>query len=116
MADSVIKGIGMIKIGQTALITTDNWFIAPNGRQYRAVFGTVKSVADSQEVLGVKTNSRSTNWYVEIGSMILAGCQIHYAVAVDRKSVNTGESWDSTIIDGKESRQMMMSRIYDADQ
>ena len=69
-----------MKVGDKFLITCDNWFIAPDGEQYRAVFGTVHAVMDSQEALGVKTNAKSTNWYVVIGNMILAGCQIHYAV------------------------------------
>ena len=60
-----------MQIGQKALITTDAWFYAPDGRQYRAVFGTVKAVRTSEETLGVRTNARSTNWYVEIGLMIM---------------------------------------------
>lgn len=72
-----------MKIGQTYLITTDQWFHAPNGEQYRAVFGTVHELVDSEKALGVKTNSKSTNWYVVIGDMVVAGCQVHYAVRCD---------------------------------
>lgn len=72
-----------IEIGQKALITCDNWFYAPDGRMYRAVFGTVRAVRGDQETLGIRTNARSTNWYVEIGCMLIAGCQIHYAMRTD---------------------------------
>ena len=69
-----------MNIGDTYLITTDNWFYAPDGQTYRSVFGTVHAVVDSEAVLGIRTNARSTNWYVAIGDMVVAGCQIHYAV------------------------------------
>ena len=77
-----------IVVGQKALVTLDNWFYAPDGKTYRAVFGTVKAVRTSEESLGVKTNARSTNWYLEIGRVTVAGCQIHYVVRCDE--VNTG--------------------------
>ena len=34
----------------------------------------------------IKTNVKSTNWYVLIGNMIIAGCQIHYAIQTDAVS------------------------------
>ena len=69
--------------GKKYLITTDDWFFAPNGEQYTAVWGTVNAVLSAEETLGIQTNSKSTNWYVSIGNMIIAGCQIHYAVKCD---------------------------------
>lgn len=72
-----------IETGVTYLITTDNWFFAPNGKQYRAAFGTVKGTLSDEEALGIKTNARSTNWFVSIGNLLIAGCQIHYAVKTD---------------------------------
>ena len=71
------------------LITTDNWFYGPNGKTYRAVWGKVAILQD--DFLGIKTNRNSTNWYARVGSkekhVIIAGCQIHYAVAMkDRPS------------------------------
>jgi hypothetical protein len=64
------------------LITTDNWFIAPDGKQYRAAWGNVEILED--DIMGVKTNRNSTNWFAKVGSdtnhIIIAGCQIHYAV------------------------------------
>lgn len=69
--------------GQKGLVTLDNWFYAPNGRQYRAVFGTVKAARTAEDTLGVKPNGKSTNWYLEIGNVTIAGCQIHYVVRCD---------------------------------
>jgi len=64
------------------LITTDNWFYAPDGQQYKSVWGEIHVMDDS--ILGVKTNARSSNWFVKIGTeenhVIIAGCQIHYSV------------------------------------
>lgn len=74
------------------LITTDGWFYAPDGRKYRSVWGEAKILEDS--FLGVATNRNSTNWYAFIGSeengMLVAGCQIHYAVKCEKKP-NTDE-------------------------
>jgi hypothetical protein len=64
------------------LITTNDWFYAPDGRKYKAAWGNTEILTD--EVLGVKTNRNSTNWYAKVGSddkhIIIAGCQINYAV------------------------------------
>lgn len=78
------------------LITTDAWFIAPDGRSYQAVWGDVKILEDT--VLGLRTNRNATNWYAKIGSednhVIVAGCQIHYAVKSEKKPfVSHGTDW-----------------------
>ena len=69
------------------LITTDNWFTAPDGCQYKSAWGDVTIVEDS--FLGIKTNRMSANWFAKVGSeknhIIIAGCQIHYAVRCEKK-------------------------------
>lgn len=74
-----------MKTGEKYLITTDNWFLAPDGKQYKGVWGSVEILSDS--FLGIKTNARSSNWFVKVGThknhVILAGCQVHYAVRCD---------------------------------
>jgi len=69
------------------LITTDNWFYAPNGKQYKSVWGNVEIVSDS--ILGIKTNLKSSNWFAKVGTdynhVIVAGCQIHYAIKCENK-------------------------------
>jgi hypothetical protein len=85
------------------LITTDNWFIAPDGKQYRAAWGDVEILEDN--IMGVKTNRNSTNWFAKVGSdtnhIIIAGCQIHYAVKSDERP-NTGNvmDWNSDASNG----------------
>lgn len=69
------------------LITTDNWFTAPDGEQYKAVWGNVEILEDN--MLGVKTNRNSVNWYAKVGSekkhLIVAGCQVKYACRSEEK-------------------------------
>jgi len=69
------------------LITTDQWFLAPDGAEYRGVWGEVKILPD--DYLGVKTNRNATNWYVKVDTednhLIIAGCQIHYAIKSETK-------------------------------
>lgn len=102
-----------LEIGKKALITTDNWFIAPDGLQYRGVFGTIKAVLSAEETLGIKTNAKSTNWYVEIGNVTLAGCQIHYAIATD--TCNTCKVTDTAISEGIAKDYVRPTLIYNAD-
>lgn len=78
------------------LITTDAWFLAPDGKNYKAAWGDVEIVEDS--FLGVKTNRISTNWFAKVGSdkshIIIAGCQIHYAVKTEsRPNQEQSEDW-----------------------
>lgn len=78
-----------LKEGVKYIISSDAWFFAGDGHQYKAVWGEVTILSD--EILGIKTNSRSTNWYVRVGTdenhVIIAGCQIHYAVRTDVRPV-----------------------------
>lgn len=77
----------MFVSGEKYLITTDDWFYAPDGNQYRAVWGSCKAVK-VDDVLGFSPIRPSTNWYLMVGStrrgVILAGCRIHYAVKSDK--------------------------------
>ena len=98
------------------LITTDNWFYAPNGLKYRSVWGDVKILKDT--LLGVKTNRNSSNWYAFVGDeekgMIVAGCQIHYAVKCD-KAPNTDNVKELTYDGGKSQEIERPSEIYIAE-
>lgn len=80
------------------LITTNSWFYAPDGKQYRGAWGSVKIFEDS--FLGIKTNRNSSNWYLKVGSndkhIIIAGCQIHYAIKCNNKpKEDNWEAWDT---------------------
>ena len=84
-----------IKIGDTILVTCNDWFYAPDGSSYKAVFGTLKGIHTSEETLGIKTNARSTNWYAEVGDTTIAGCQIHYVVKTDKCNFGPAPAWDT---------------------
>ena len=75
-----------IQVGSNCLVTTNNWFSAPDGEQYTAVYGEIKGIIYDYELLGIKTNRHSTNWYLQIGNMTIAGCQIYYAIQTDECS------------------------------
>ena len=68
------------------LITTDDYFIAPDGKEYKSVWGDVQILNDN--VLGVKANRNAVNWYAKVGDVIIAGCQIHFAIKCGKP--NTG--------------------------
>lgn len=95
------------------LITTDNWFYAPDGLKYKAIWGNVKILED--EILGVKTNRNSSNWFAFVGSenkgAVIAGCQIHYAVKCNNKP-NDGEVSEFTYGDGKSNEYKRTTEIY----
>lgn len=98
------------------LITTDNWFIAPDGKEYKAAWGEVTILEDN--ILGIKTNMRSTNWYAKIGSednhIVIAGCQIHYAVKCENTPFTMyGEAMD--FHEGKLKTSTSPTKIYIAE-
>lgn len=98
------------------LVTTDNWFYAPDGKKYRSAWGNVEIVEDSS--LGLKTNRNSTNWYARVGSndkhIVIAGCQIHYAVKCNNEP-NTHEVSERTYGSGESSKHTRDNEIYIAE-
>ena len=102
-----------LKPGSKVLVTTDNWFYGRDGKSYRCVWGTLGGVFGDQETLGIKTNSRSTNWYAVVGGMIVAGCQIHYAM--DCPEAPPDEVDDHVVNDGNVVKYTRPSHIYKAD-
>ena len=81
-----------MEIGTRVLVTTTDWFYAPDGDCYKAVFGTVKGVYSDKDMLGIKTNRMSSDWYAHIGNMFIAGCQIKYAIETNEVSRNPPHS------------------------
>ena len=102
-----------IAIGQKAIVTTDNLFIAPDGREYRAVFGTIHGVDTAEESLGVRPNGRSTNWYLRIGSMVIAGCQVHYVLRTDHCTFESSVAWHWH--EGRAVEALRPTLIYNAE-
>jgi hypothetical protein len=98
------------------LITADNWFNAPDGRAYRAVWGNVEILQDS--FLGVTTNRNSANWFAKVGTaenhVLIAGCQIHYAVKCYARPF-TGSTPDYTTEGGALKEFERPTQIYIAE-
>jgi hypothetical protein len=72
-------------INQKVLITASGWFYGPDGRQYRAAWGTLKAIHEAGKTLGFIPNRSHANWFVEIGSMVIMGCQVLYIMRCDQK-------------------------------
>ena len=70
------------------LITTNEWFYAPDGKQYRAVWGEVE-LLQTKDVLGVEPNRVTANWTLRVGTeedhILIGGCQINYSVKCENK-------------------------------
>ena len=98
------------------LITTDMWFYAPDGKQYKAAWGDVTVLDDT--VLGIKTNRNASNWYAKVGTeenhVIIAGCQIHYAVRCEQRP-NDDNTMDWVVDGGTSKEYSRPSVIYFAE-
>ncbi|MFW5830785.1 MAG: hypothetical protein ACOCVA_00950 [Prolixibacteraceae bacterium] len=73
-----------IKEGENYLVTTDGWWFAPDGMQYKSVWGKA-SIMKTEDVLGFTPLRPSTNWFICIGDVVIAGCQIHYLIRCPKK-------------------------------
>ncbi len=102
------------QIGDKVLATCDNYFVAPNGQLYRAVFGTMHAVSTAEDTLGIKPNGKSTNWYLQIGNVTIAGCQVHYLVKTDKCNLDDCVPM-SNIHEGLARYSQMPSQVYNAD-
>jgi hypothetical protein len=114
------------KIGKNVLCTTESWFLAPDGREYKAVFGKLKGIHSSEKTLGFSPNRTHTNWFLEIGNMSIAGCQIMYVVETAEVNMDEVFDYDQTKIveqkissrrEGDEAQRFYRpTKIYDAGQ
>jgi len=84
----------MIENGKRYLITADSWFLAPDGESYKAAWG-VCTLLQTEEVFGFTPARPSTNWFLKIGTdenhVIMAGCQIHFAVRSENRPISSHE-------------------------
>jgi hypothetical protein len=106
----------MITNGQKYIITTNDWFIAPDGDSYKSAWGTCE-VKCIKEVFGFDPIRPSTNWYLQVGKegteAIIAGCQIHYAIRCENPPEDKyiGQSY----IEKETGKYLNSSRIYYAE-
>lgn len=61
---------------QNILVTVDDWFQAPDGDDYKVVYGDAV-VRKAEDILGFMPE-KSANWILDFGDVIIMGCQIHY--------------------------------------
>jgi hypothetical protein len=80
-------------IGKKVLITTQNWFYGKDGKQYKACHGTLIAIHEAGKTLGFIPNRAHANWFVEVGDMIIMGCQVMYINQVDSVEYGDVEDW-----------------------
>lgn len=78
------------------LITCNDWFVAPDGEEYRAAWGKC-SVIEAKDQFGFVPLRPSTNWFCKVGiddkSIIIAGCHIHYAIECSQRPNKRPETY-----------------------
>lgn len=88
----------MIQEGKKYLVTADAWFYGSDGQQYRAAYGICRTITMT-EAFGFTPQRPSSNWFLQVGegenSVIIAGCQIHYAVRLDKKPYQITETFSN---------------------
>lgn len=103
-------------INQKVLITTSSWFIAPDGKEYRAVWGELKAIHEAGKALGFIPNRAHANWFIEVGSMIIMGCQVMYVTACpDKPDFKTVEHWTANSETGVVATHQVPTKIYIAE-
>jgi hypothetical protein len=80
-------------IGKKVLISCNNWFVGPDGKDHMAVWGTLKGVHEAGKHLGFIPNRAHANWYYEIGGLIIMGCQVKYLCLCSDQPETDGYSW-----------------------
>lgn len=85
------------RIGKKVLVTTSDWFYAPDGLEYKAVFGTLKAIEESSKIVGFNTTrGHYANWVYTIGNLVVMGCQVQYIVYTDEvNSTQMVSDWHS---------------------
>lgn len=88
-------------IGKNVLLTTSEWFTAPDGNNYKAVWGELKGVHEAGKTLGFIPNRSHANWFIEIGGMIIMGCQVKYLIQCnDKPNDERATNWTADAANG----------------
>src|SRR6186713_78831 len=102
-------------IGQNCLITTSQWFVAPDGCEYRAVYGKLIAIHEAGKTLGFIPNRSHANWFIEIGNMIIMGCQVMYIAACkDEPNFGLAKAWSSKSDNSGIAEYETPTKIYNA--
>lgn len=88
-------------IGKNVLLTTGEWFTAPDGNNYKAAWGELKGIHEAGKTLGFIPNRSHANWFIEIGNMTIMGCQVRYVIQCDNKpSDGKARNWAADATNG----------------
>lgn len=102
-------------VGKKVLITTNGWFFAPDGCEYRAVFGTLKAIHEVGKTLGFIPNRAHANWFLEVGNMMIMGCQVMYVVKADIVELGNVNTWNNNPTTQQPQYFNKPTTIYNAD-
>ena len=95
---SAVSAEPVVQDGQLMAVQVDDWVMAPDGQQYRVLFGRVR-VIRAKDLLGLEPRN-SANWFLRVGegegAVLVAGCRIHYAFCVTKKPQGT-HVYDATV-------------------
>lgn len=83
-------------LDKNVLVSTSEWFVAPDGNQYKAVWGKLESINKVDESsLGFAPNRPNANWVFKIGNMFIYGCQIKYLILSEKRpQIDFTRSWE----------------------
>ena len=103
-----------LRVGLKYLITLESRIRTPDGEAYGAVFGTLRAVHKAQDVIGVYPGRGHENWMVEIGNVIIPGCQVKFCIQTD--SYSTQPPSNEIEHEGEvKLTHWHMTRIYNVD-
>jgi hypothetical protein len=102
-------------INKTVLLTSQSWFYAPDGKQYKSVWGTLKGIHEAGKTLGFIPNRSHANWFIEIGNMTIMGCQVLFVVLCDKPEMGPVTDWTYEKEGGKAIEYERPTAIYIAD-
>jgi len=101
-------------LNKNVLVTTGAYFIAPDGKEYRAIWGELKAIHEAGATLGFIPNRSHANWFVEIGNTIVMGCQVLYFIACEDPNLGRATNWESGTDGGTSKEYEHPSKIYNA--
>jgi hypothetical protein len=77
-------------VGEKVLITLEEWFTAPDGKQYQAVHGKLLAVRKTEDAPGFNPSRVRANWLYQFEGMAVMGHQVGHVIAAEE--VNTGDA------------------------
>lgn len=100
-------------IGKKVLVSCSDWFIAPDGKEYKAAWGTLNGIV-SDEDMKLKMARMHANFYLLVGKFMIAGCEAKFVIESEQRP-NTEESLGWTHHEGNLKTFSRPSLIYFAE-